>query len=649
MVNNYFDTETINAQGQFSRYDTQSTMMDQVNAALGQPGDGSSLSSKLDDLYDALGQASLDPGLQANQQSVFNQFQSVAQSVSDLSGSIASLRNTADQQLGVAAASANSLIKQIYDINTNIQYAETGGDKSSGLLDQRDQLVQQLSQLVGVRTVEQPDGRMFVSTLDGVSLVGDTYSQINYQPSNGPSYNPLTIQDVNVNTGTPIGSAKAFDADTGAGSMRGLLDMRDGTLEQLAEELGSFAQGLQTAYNAQHNANTAVPPPATMDGRNTGLLSTDALNFSGTTTIGLADSSGTLQHSVVVDFDAGTVSVDGGSTASIGTTVGSFATALNTAMASVGGSASFADGALSLAAPNNQGLVVSDDASDPTSRGGVPFSQFFGLNDLFQSDASGIQTTGLTTADTGGFAPGGQIKLLLKGPDGERVNETTVNVTGSTIGDMISALNTAFAGNASFALDSNGKLNVTMSSAYQNYDLEVTSDTTQRGTTGDSFSKLFGLGTGQTIAFAQNFQLANDVATSPQRLAFAQASLDSTTALGTQIAGPGDNRGLLALQNLNGAQIPFSAAGAIPGTTTSLNDYAATFYQYIATRGQNIDAYRSAQSTRLQQAQENQSQSEGVNLDEELSKMMQLQQAYNAGTRLIQVAQDLFDQLLNAV
>ena len=46
-------------------------------------------------------------------------------------------------------------------------------------------------------------------------------------------------------------------------------------------------------------------------------------------------------------------------------------TALNTALGA-NGTASFSDGVLQLSARGGNGLVISDDASNPTSRGGVP-------------------------------------------------------------------------------------------------------------------------------------------------------------------------------------------------------------------------------------------------------------------------------------
>ena len=61
ITNAYLDNEVLNANSESSRYDVQSNVMDQLNASLGQPGDGTSIGSQLDSIYAALGQASLSP------------------------------------------------------------------------------------------------------------------------------------------------------------------------------------------------------------------------------------------------------------------------------------------------------------------------------------------------------------------------------------------------------------------------------------------------------------------------------------------------------------------------------------------------------------------------------------------------------------
>ena len=640
VVNNYLDKEVLDAGASSAQYGVQSSILDQLNATLGEPGDGHSIGSELDAVYAALGQASIDPGSLATRLGVLNQFDTLAQSISSLANTIASLRTNADQQVGTVVSQANIYIKQIFDLNPLIQHALITGDTATGLLDQRDQLVKQLSQLIGIRTNTQADGRLFISTADGVQLISDSYVQLSYSPSAGPSFKPVTVQTLSSKTGLPIGTPQTFDPHATSGQLRGLLDIRDGALVDFGSELGALAQTLSLSFNAEHNANATVPPPAMLSGRQTGLLAADGLNFTGATTIGIADSSGVLVHNISVDFDAGTLSVDGGAPSGIGTTIGSFVTALNTALGA-DGSASFSDGV--------HGITIADDGTNPSQRGGVSFSHFFGLNDLFTASGNSILTTGISAGDDHNFAPGGSITLLLKGPQGQRVGETTVAVTGTTFGDMVSALNTAFTGKATFTLDANGQLQVTPSAAYSGYELEVTLDTTSRGATGGALSKLFGLGTGEAMARAQSFSLTSDVANSPQRLAFAKPTLDSSTLAGAQVVTPGDNRGLLALQDLFNSIQSFASAGDLPARSVTLSDYSAAFYQDIASRGNAIDNAKGAQDMRLQLATQSQSQAEGVNLDEELEKMMMYQQAYNAGTRIIRVTQELFDELLNAV
>jgi flagellar hook-associated protein 1 FlgK len=648
VVNNYLDTEVLAARSAAARYDIQATILNQLDATLGQPGDGSSLGSRIDAVYAALGQASLDPGALSMRLGVLNEFEALAQTATNLSAAIADLRTNADQQISDSVTRANQLIKQIFELNPQIHHAFITGDTATGLLDQRDQLVGELSQLMGIRTSQQSDGRLFVSTTDGVQLISDSYAELVHQPTFGPSFSPITIQTIHPRTGAVIGTPLTFDPHATSGELRGLLDIRDNVLVGLGEELGALMQSLSLAINAQHNANSVVPPPPQLDGRQTGLLAGDALNFSGATTIGIADANGILVHNIAIDFDAGTISVDGGGASSIGTTVGSFAAALNTALGA-NGDADFTNGVLTVSANGGNGLVISDDAGNPSSRADIGFSHFFGLNDLYRAEGNAIQTTGLASTDAHGLAPGGDIMLLLKGPDGLRVSEVTVAVTGTTIGDMVSALNTAFAGNATFALDANGQLQATPAPGYERYELEVRLDTTQRGGTGESFTSVFGIGTGEALARASAFSLSPEIAGSAQRLAFAQPTLTATTALGAAVVTPGDNRGLLALQDALNQPHAFAQAGGLPARTASLTDYAAAFYQDISSRTTAVDFNRNAQNTRLTHAQQSQSRVEGVNLDEELEKMMVLQQAYNAGARLITVAQQLYDELLEAV
>jgi len=647
VVDQFLNAETLTAGGTSARYDTQNTVFSQINGILGQPGDSTSLTAGLTAISTALGQAALAPTASASQQSVLNSFQNIAATISNLSSSISGLRDQVDRQVASSVSTVNSLIKQIYDLNTQAKNAQVSGDNASAVLDQRDLALQSLSQLVGIRTIQQPDGSVSVMTNDGINLVGDSYGQLSYSAgaSNG-SYGSIMIQDTSPQSGQAIGQPQVFDPHLASGSIKGLIDMRDGTLADLGQELGNLAQSTAVAYNSQHNANAAFPPPTSLSGRNTGLVASDALNFTGKTTIAVTDANGNLVSRVDVDFDAGTMSVDGGAATPFTATVGGFTSALNSALGA-NGTASFSNGQLSIAATGTNGIVTQDDATTPATRGTSGFSQFFGLNDLFTAAAPSIVATGLSASDAGNFTSGGSISLTLKGPDGEVAKTATVSVaSGMTIGNVVTALNTAMGGQAVFTLNSDGSISETQPTTLSSYTLNVTADTTQRGTTGMSFTQLFGIGANQLALQASNFSVSSQIASSPQRLAFAKPQITASTVAGGTVVTPGDNTGLLALQNVDSNQQSFRAAGGISAETASLDDYAAAFYQDVATRGTAAKSNQTAQDDRLQEAQSRQAATSGVNLDEELTNMTTYQQAYSAGARLLSVVDQLYATLL---
>ncbi|MDE2014404.1 MAG: flagellar hook-associated protein FlgK [Alphaproteobacteria bacterium] len=647
VTDQFLTQETLSAQASSSQASAVNDAYTQLNGLLGQPGDSSSLTTQLDNVFTALSSAALAPTSGTSQQGALTAFQNMASTISNLSSTIGGLQNQADQQIVTAVPTVNSLVKQIYTMNSQIQTATAAGNDSTGLLDQRDQAVQQLSQLISVRTATGANGQMIVSTQDGVQLVGDTYAQLSYAGgSSTGTYPSIQLSNINPATGQAVGSATTLDPHLGSGQIAGLISMRDGALAQFQQELGNFAQETANAFNAQHNANAAYPPPTSLTGRDTGLASTDSLGFTGKTTIAVTDPSGKLVSRIDVNFGAGTLSVDGGAATSIGTTVGSFVTALNSALGS-NGSASFANGQLSISATGTNGIVTQDDATTPASRGGAGFSQFFGLNNLFTSAVPTITATGLSSSDAGNFAAGGTMSFALKDASGNVVKTASVALTGSeTIGGVISALNTAFGGAETFSLGSDGSLGMTPSAAYANDSFAVTADSTVRGTTGLSFTQLFGLGPAATAAIASGFSVNSAISSAPQRLAFGQPSITGATVAGDQIVSSGDASGLQALQNLSSTKQTFAAAGGMVAQSSTLSSYAANFYQDVATRGAAAKSAATAQSDRLTAAQQAQSSVSGVNLDEELTNMMTYQQAYSAGARMLQVVQTLYNALL---
>jgi flagellar hook-associated protein 1 FlgK len=647
VANEFLNQQVLSSGGGAAQYDTMSDLFSQLNGILGGPGDNQSLATGLTNLSSAFAIASQSPTSSASRTGVLNALNNLASSISSASSTITSLQKQVDQQAVNAVSSTNQLLKQVYDLNTQVRTANAGGDTASALLDQRDVALANLSKVMGIKTSTAADGSINVSTTDGVNLVSNTYAQISYSggAQNG-SYGNITIQDVNPQTGQAIGAAQALDLHLSGGSLKGLIDMRDQVLGGLNQTLGNLAQQTAQTFNAQANANAAYPPPTSLTGRDTGLLAGDALNFSGKTTLAVTDSSGKLVSRVDVNFTAGTLSVNGGAAQSIGSTVGSFTTALNSALGGAG-TASFSNGQLSIAATGGNGVLVQDDATSPSSRGGAGFSQFFGLNDVFQSQVPSITATGLSASDASGLAVGGKIALSLKGPDGDIVKNVSITTTaGQTIGDVVTALNVAMGGAATFTLGSDGSISTATSALYPGYAVNVASDTTSRGATGMSFSTLFGLGSNALGQQASSFAVTDVVTNNPARVGFATPALTASSVAGDTIVSAGDNSGAIALQNAITTTQSFKAAGGIAAQASSLSDYAATFYQNISTQSNAVTANQATQDGALTEAQSRLSSDSGVNLDEELMSLTSYQQAYSAGARMLTVVDQLYQTLL---
>lgn len=647
VANQFLRQEVLSASGGAAQYDSMAGLFSQLNGLLGAPGDSQSLATGLTNLQAALATASQAPTSSSSYTAVMNALKGVASNINNVSGTVTQLQSQIDGQVVSSIASTNNLLKQIYQLNQQIMGATASGTSSDALEDQRDTALTSLSQVMGIKVSQNSNGTINVATADGVNLVSGTYATLSYTGgSQNGTYGNIQIQDTNPQSGQLIGQAQALDPHLGGGSLGGMITMRDQTLGGLAQSLGNFALNVRQAINAQANANAAFPPPSSLTGRNTGLLATDGMNFTGQTTIAVAGANGNLVSRIDVDFTAGTLSVNGGASVSIGTTTGSFVTALNTALGA-NGSASFSGGVLSISAAGGNGIVVQDSAASPTSRGGMGFSQFFGLNDVFQSAGPSTLATGLSGTDLSGLAAGGQIKLQLKGPDSDIARQVTVTTTaGMTVNDVVNALNTAMGGAATFTLNSDGSISTATSALYPNYQLNVSEDTTARGATGVSFTQMFGIGANNLANQAKDFSVTDTVANTPQRIGLAKPHITSGTVAGDNIVQGGDNSGAIAMLNVINSTRSFAAAGNLSAQTSSLSDYASAFYQGVSDQSNLVTQNQITQGNRFQEASNRQASTSGVNLDEELVNLTTYQQAYSASARLLSVVDQLYQTLL---
>lgn len=649
-VDQFLSAERWSAASQAGESDATARFLDQLQKTLGGVADKRDPASRLGAMSESLAQLSVDPTSTAARTQLIQKMRDFAQGISDLAASVQDMRAKADAEIGDAVRRVNDLIDRIASLNDPIQRATLQGDSASALMDQRDAAVRELSSLMDIRVEQGSSGRMNITTPSGFTLVSQSAAEATHIDlsvvSTQTVFTGMTVVRRNPETGAQIGPVEPFERHITGGTLRGLLDLRDITLPNIAAEIGAMAAGTAEAYNAAHNASSAWPAPGSLTGRDSGLLATDSLGFTGKTSFAVVDAQGKLVKRVDVDFTSGTLSVNGGAATAIGSTIGSFSGALNTALGG-DGTASFTNGVFSLTASGGNGIAVQQDPANPSNRAGRGFSHTFGLNDLFVSSVPTSFATGLTAGDLHGFTPGAQVEFSIRSPTGEIASQFTYTVSGTTVGDMVTGLNTAAAGAGTFALDAKGAITFTPAGGSANR-LELVGDTSFRGSTGVSLTTMFGLGQSFQMSQGTGLALRSTVANNASALSLAQLDLSSTTAIGDVVLASADNKGVLALQSA-GAAVTFPPAGFSSGRVSSLAEYAASLVANIGQRAAAASNSAMDAISLKSEVEERAIQHEGVNLDEELAAMMMFQQAYNAGARLITTAQKLMDELLNLV
>lgn len=637
IVDKYLVQATYDAKGEFARYNVESNYQGRIQSLLGRPDQNNSLSGKIDKVFNAMSELALNPLSSILKESALSTINQFGAEIGKLSDAIQSMRQDASNQILEKVDRINALTKRIESLNPLIIKESLTGGEPGALLESRAQALSELSEIVDLNVIDVGNNSVKVNTTSGITLVGVTRSELQYSPpgtvTSATPFPRITVNQVDVVTGLVRPSNIFLDGQLTSGELKGLLNLRDRSLPEIALQLGNMAAGFADELNRVHNMNTAVPAPNNLTGVNTGLLSTDNNNFTGEAVFAVTDASGNLVSKVNIDFSV------------VGPTIGDVITAVN---AGLGGTATMAlnNGVLSFtAASGTNGVSISQVAGNESSRGGRGFSQVFGMNNLVEASKPSNYETGVKGTDPHGFNAGDSILIELNDVDGVKLAEFNMTVGGTSFDDILTSLNGSQMGSfATFSLSSNGELIVTPNSGVGEIKLNVKSDGTSRGATNVPMSVFFGIGDTYRMDRAVGLKVRQVIEDNPSQMALAR--LDQTALVGKNTLSIGDQTGALALKELENVTRFYEKAGGMSATTLTLAQYSANLLADLGLRAALTDSFRNDNQALSDELQRKSADVSGVNLDEELGNMVIFQNAYSASARLLNTAKEMFDVIL---
>lgn len=180
------------------------------------------------------------------------------------------------------------------------------------------------------------------------------------------------------------------------------------------------------------------------------------------------------------------------------------------------------------------------------------------------------------------------------------------------------------------------------------------SDITNRG-----FSHFFGLNnlfvdSGKTGSAALNMQVRSDIQKNANLISTGQLTLsnqptDTSQALYTYEAGSGNNKAALATSALNQKSVFFKASGTLPSVSITFSGYSGDVIGSVASEALNATNRNDSKKLGMDGLQTLFQKAAGVNSDEELAKIIELQNHFSASAQVINIVQKLFDILSQAM
>jgi flagellar hook-associated protein 1 FlgK len=588
MYNAFLATQQNVAQSQYSSLNTAYTQISQIDNMFASS--SSSLSTSVQGFFNSVQTATANPSAASSLETVLTSAQTLASQFQSTAQQLQQINTGVNSQITSTVQSINSYASQISSLNQQIATAEasTNNQPPNALLDERDQAVASLSQLVGVTVVNQGTNyNVSIGTGQPLVVGSQPYTLTTLQ-------NPTNAQQLEVGYQTGAINTEIPESALTGGSLGGLMQFRSQNLTPAQNSIGQLAIGLANTVNTQQelgqdqNGNPGVAmfsagsPVSTASTDNTGTMQL-------TTTI--SDVSALTTSNYTLGFDGTNYTLTRQSDNSVvyqGTT---------------------------FPPPNAvDGLTFS-------TSGGTPNAGDTFLIQPTVNGASGFNTAITNTTQIAMAAP-----IVTNAPNS---NSGTGQIAAGSVNPLPTpAPNPAptpplWGNAAAYYPNLTDSVTISFNGAPNTNTYNVVDNTT--GTTLAS-----------NVAYVQGGNISYNGWTTQIT---GSPNANDTFSIGPNQNATGDSRNGLAIAGL-------STAKTLDNSSVSIQGAYAQLVSTIGNQAGQLQATSTAANTELTNATNAQQSVSGVNLDEEATKLIQYQQAYQAAAQTMTTANTLFTTLI---
>lgn len=577
----------------------------------------SSLGPAISNFYAALAESAQDPASEPARQVVLSQAESLTQTLNTLASRVNQQTAVVNQQVSSLTAQVSSLATGLAQLNIKIgdEVARGSNGEPNQLLDQREELLRQISELVSVTVVEN-DNALDLYVGNGQPLViGGTAASLSVAPS-ATSQGNLDVTYVDQN-----GDAQTITRFINGGKIGGLLEFRDDTAGEVTNSLGLIALGIADTLNQQNALGIDL------DGDIGGDIFSD-INAPGVMSqrvrIDAGNSNPTAQSMSVAITDVGQLNssdyllnvVDSDGSAPLDYQLIRLSDSSSTFINGTAGAQSLVvDGfSIDIPAATQSNLALGDKFYiAPTRSGAVDIAVTMNRVEDLAYAVPVVTDARIGNTGDGSISAGQMLSIV----DDSDITFAPANPLYSAPGKL--------AGEVLIRFDS------------------ATDYTVYENSNQTSPEVLF---SGSIIPGQRN-SIFDTAPGDPNYIGF-QVEIDGIPAAGDEFSirlnssGSSDNRNAINLGETRNLK-------ALDGGTVNFENAYGSLIEAVGTQTAQAQISRDASESLLLQSQASRDSLSGVNLDEEAANLIKFEQSYNASAQIINIARQIFDTLLSAV
>jgi flagellar hook-associated protein 1 len=205
------------------------------------------LTTALQTYYSGWSAVADDPTSTSAREALLGDATALAANLNSTSSQLQGLNSDVNTRITADVNQINSISTQISSLNTQIAQGSAAGQAPNQLLDQRDELVSNLSQIAGVTTTSNSDDSINVFLGNGQPLVLD---QNTYQLSTVP--NQFNASQLEVASTASDGAS--ISSSITSGDLGGLLAARTQAIDPALNQLGQVATAVAQTANTQQGS-----------------------------------------------------------------------------------------------------------------------------------------------------------------------------------------------------------------------------------------------------------------------------------------------------------------------------------------------------------------------------------------------------------